>query len=404
MVVTVEDPSYPSVPKEELTRRHDALRRMLPGLDLDLMLIATNPNLFYLTGSMQEGLLAVSGKAVQPTYFVRRVFERGRSESALDDVRPSVSPSKLCEALGIGPVRRLGLELDAVPHGWAERLRKGLGGEAIGLLDVSSAIRGLRAAKSPWEVARIEEAARQGDAAMERVAEVLREGMTELEVAIEVEVAMRKEGWEGFTRMHRFGSEMFLGSVLSGPSAARPTSHQAVMGGWGLSPAMPHGASRRRIGRGEPVAVDLTGVHMGYVSDETRTFSVGPLPEELREGQHAAQEILRAVVRELRPGVLNAQPWERAAALAQELGVAVGFMGVGRDRMRFIGHGVGLELDELPVLAEGVPGTVPEGATVAVEPKLVYPGVGVLGEEDTYLVAKDGTRQLTRTRPGPIEV
>jgi len=197
---------------------------------------------------------------------------------------------------------------------------------------------------------------------------------------------------------------MFLGSVLSGPSATRPTFHQAVMGGWGLSPAMPHGASRRRIGRGEPVAVDLTGIHMGYVSDETRTFSVGPLPEGLREGQRAAQEILRDVVRELRPGVLNTKPWERAAALAQELGVAEGFMGVGSERMRFIGHGVGLELDELPVLAEGFPGTVPEGATVAIEPKIVYPDVGVLGEENTYLVAKDGTRQLTRARPGPIEV
>jgi Xaa-Pro aminopeptidase len=197
---------------------------------------------------------------------------------------------------------------------------------------------------------------------------------------------------------------MFLGSVLSGPSATRPTFHQAVMGGWGLSPAMPHGASRRRIGRGEPVAVDLTGVHMGYISDETRTFSVGPLPEELREGQHAAQEILREVVRELRPGIQNTRPWERAAALAQELGVAEGFMGVGRERMRFIGHGVGLELDELPVLSEGSPGTVPDGATVAIEPKIVYPGVGVLGEENTYLVAKDGTRQLTKARPGPIEV
>jgi len=404
MVATVEDPSYPIVPKEELTRRHVALRRTLPGLDLDLMLVATNPNLFYLTGSMQEGLLAVSDRTPQPTYFVKRVYERGRSESVLDDVRPSVGPSKLCEALGIGPVKRLGLELDAVPYAWAERLRKGLGGEGMELVDVSTAIRGLRAAKSPWEVARIEEAARQGDAAMERVAEVLREGMTELEVAIEVEVAMRKEGWEGFTRMHRFGSEMFLGSVLSGPSAARPTFHQAVMGGWGLSPAMPHGASRRKVRRGEPVAVDVTGIHMGYVSDETRTFSVGPLSEELRNGQRTAQEILIAVVRELRPGVLNTRPWELAAALARELGVAEGFMGVGRERMRFIGHGVGLELDELPVLAEGSPGTVPDGATVAIEPKLVYTGVGVLGEENTYVVAKDGTRQLTRARPGPIEV
>ncbi len=392
------------VPREELDRRHEALWRRLPDLGVDLVLVATNPNLYYFTGSMQEGLLALSPSLPGPVYLAKRVHERARRESALDDVRPAVSPKRLCEALGMCPVWRVGLELDSVPHAWAERLRNGLGGEGVGLVDVSTALREVRSVKSPWEVRMLEAAAAQSDAAMERVAEVLREGMTELELSKEIVATMRGLGWEGVVRMHRFGSEMFLGGVLSGPSATSPTFHQAVMGGRGLSPALPHGASRKRIRRGEPVAVDLCGVHAGYISDTTRTFSVGPLPEELRARQLAGQDILYGLERELRPGASLSGIWDLASRLAEELGVAEGFMGVGGEKMRFIGHGVGLELDELPVLADGFPGVLAEGATVAVEPKLVYPDVGVLGEENTYHITADGPRQLTLARKGPIEV
>jgi Xaa-Pro dipeptidase len=392
------------VAREELDRRHEALWARLPDLGVDLALVATNPNLYYLAGSMQEGLLAISPSLPGPVYLAKRVHGRARLESALDDVRPAVSPRKLCEALGMCPVKRLGLELDSVPYAWADRLRKGMGGEGIELVDVSAALREVRSVKSPWEVRMLEAAAAQSDAAMERVAEVLREGVTELELSKEIVATMRGLGWEGFVRMHRFGSEIFLGGVMSGASATRPSFHQAVMGGRGLSPALPHGASRRKVARGEPVAVDLCGVHAGYISDTTRTFSVGPLPEELRARQLAGQDILYTLERELRPGASLSGIWDIALRLAEERGVAEGFMGVGGEKMRFIGHGVGLELDELPVLADGFPGTLLEGATVAVEPKLVYPDVGVLGEENTYLVTADGPRQLTLARKGPIEV
>lgn len=400
---------YPRVPGPELDLRHGALGPRLWALELDLALIGTNPNLYYLTGSMQEGMVALSEGLAHPVYLARRTYDRARYESALEDVRAAVSPSKLCDALGVGPVDRLGLELDALPYGWVERVRAGLvkasqGGTGPELVDISPVLREARSVKSAWEVGMVEAAAKQSDAAMGRVPEVLREGMTELELSTEVEATMRGLGWEGITRMHRFGSEMFMGGVLSGPSGARSTNFQAVIGGWGLSPAVPHGATRRRIRRGEPVTVDICGSHAGYLTDETRTFSVGPLPEPLREAQSAGEELLRTLEREVRPGMQLAKVWERARALSQDLGVSEGFMGVGDDRMRFIGHGVGLELDELPVLAEGMLGVLPEGAVVALEPKLVHPGKGVLGEENTYHVTADGLRILTRARRGLVEV
>jgi Xaa-Pro aminopeptidase len=239
---------------------------------------------------------------------------------------------------------------------------------------------------------------------MERARLVISEGMTELELAAELERELRRQGMEGLVRMHRFGSEMHVGGVLAGLSATMPTWHQAVMGGGGLSPSLPHGASRRKVQRGEPIAVDLCGVSMGYISDETRTFVLGSLPDEAAEVLAATQEVLRAMEAELRVGASNEAVWMAAEAMAEEERVDEGFMGVGATKMRFIGHGVGLELDELPILADGMSGHIPEGATVAVEPKVVLPGYGVLGEENTYHVTSSGVKQLTRAPPGPIEV
>ena len=99
------------VPRSELGRRHGSLHQRLDGLQLDMTLIATNVNLYYLAGSMQEGMLAMSGELPGPVYLARRAFDRARHESALEDVRPAVGPAKLSGALGVSTVRRLGLEL-----------------------------------------------------------------------------------------------------------------------------------------------------------------------------------------------------------------------------------------------------------------------------------------------------
>jgi Xaa-Pro dipeptidase len=389
-------------PKAEVERRHRTLWPQLEAAGLDMTIVMSNPNLYYLTGSIQEGMVVLSPHCPGPVYMVRRVLERARFESPLDQIRPMVGSKHLREALGVKQVRRLGIELSTVPHAWVERIRASLGD--VELFDVTPTLRGVRSVKSEWEVARVEEAARQVDKAMERARTVLREGMTELELAAELEREMRHHGHEGLVRMHRFGSEMHVGGVLSGPSATIPTWHQAVMGGTGLSPSLPHGASRRKIQRNEPIAIDLCGISGGYISDETRTFVIGHLREDAMEVQAATQEILQSIEVELAVGAHNEVIWLAAEAMAEEEGVSEGFMGIGDTKMRFIGHGVGLELDELPVLAAGISGHVPDGAVVAIEPKVVIKGYGVLGEENTYHVTSGGVRQLTLAPPGPIVV
>ena len=262
-MTTLDAGKDPRTPREELKHRHGALSRCLAPLDIDLTVVVTNPNLYYLTGSIQEGLLALSNHHSGPIYMVRRVLERAKYESHLKDVRPAVSPKKLEEALGLTRVRSLRLELVSVPVAWAERIRSAFGGRGVEMVDISHVMREVRAVKSAWEVDRIVEGAAQIDTAMERAKEVIREGMTELELSAELEFAMRRMGHEGLVRMHRFNSEMHIGGVLSGPSAAKPTWHQAVMGGGGLSPSLPHGASDRKIRKGEPIAIDLCGISNG---------------------------------------------------------------------------------------------------------------------------------------------
>jgi Xaa-Pro aminopeptidase len=394
----------PRTPQVELYRRHDLLQSRLETMDVDLVLVTTNPNLYYLTGSIQNGMVAVSKELSEPVYLVKRIFERGKWESALNDIRAAVPPSELINTLGIPGVKKLGLELDLVPHGWAERIRKGVGGEGVELVDVSYDLRELRSVKTYWEVQQIAQAGKQVDAAMERVKEVLTEGITELEVSIEAERTMRALGHEGFVRMHRFNSEMYYGGVLSGPSATVPSWHQAVMGGHGLSPALPHGASRRKIKKGEPVAVDLCGTYRGYIADETRIFVMGGLRRDLHVKQLGAQEILRTLEREVRPGMVCADAWKKALHIAQEFEVEDSFMGVDEHRLKFIGHGVGIELDELPILADRIRSTIPEDAVVALEPKLVFPEIGVLGEENTYHVTSGGLKRLTNAPSGLTQV
>jgi len=208
-------------PRQEVERRHRKLWPHLESAGLDMTIVISNPNLYYLTGSIQEGMVVLSPHLKGPVYMVRRVLERARFESPLDDVRPMVGSKHLRDALGVQRVERLGIELSSVPHSWVERIKASLGG--VELFDVTPTLRGVRSVKSDWEVDRIQEASLQVDRAMERAREVLREGMTELELAAELEREMRHQGHEGLVRMHRYGSEMHVGGVLSGPSATIPT-------------------------------------------------------------------------------------------------------------------------------------------------------------------------------------
>jgi len=382
------------VPKTEIESRLHKLQQNLAAADLDAALILQNSDLFYCAGTIQQAHLYVPA-AGEALLMVRKDFDRARGESPIENVISLSSPKQLPDLLrnyGCRIPDRLGMELDVLPVNLYALYRKIFADTEIS--DFSTAIRLQRAVKSAYEIQIIEEAARRSDQVAAAVPEFLREGIPEIELAGLVEARARKLGHQGIIRMRLWGSEMFYGHLMAGPSAAVPSFLASPTGGASLSPAVAQGPSLRPIGRNEPVLVDYVFAYQGYLSDHTRVFALGGVPESLQQAHRAMLQIQARVKSEARAGVRSGDIYDIATTLAAELGYGEHFMGTGPHRIRFTGHGIGLELDEFPFLAKGQDLSLEENMVIAFEPKLIFPGIGVVGIENSHVVTKDGLRQL----------
>lgn len=385
-----------TTPAAELTNRIAALQREMASLDLEAVLISQNADLFYFTGSIQQGVLFIpmQGEAL---YMVRKDHRRARMESGLRNVIPFKSlkefPTLLAEH-NLKMPERAGLELDVLPVTVARRFEKILGDCRIE--DAAHIIRTVRAVKSEYEIEILKDAALLLGRAHKRAKEVVREGVTDFEVAAELEYEMRKAGHQGMVRMRGFNGELFYGQVFSGPDSAVPTYSDTPLGGMGVSPSFPQGASYKTIRPNEPLIVDLVGVFDGYIVDQTRMFCVGGLPDTLLQAfadMRKIQDHARSIAV---PGVTWGGVYDDCIELAEELGYSENFMGAPEARVSFIGHGVGIELDEYPFIARGFNDyELQENMVFAFEPKAVYPGVGAVGIENTFRVAADGLKNIT---------
>ena len=389
-----------SIPAAEIEGRVARFQEALRAAELDGALVLQETDLVYLAGTGQSAHLIVPAEG-EPALFVRKTLERAREESPLARVEPLRSLRELPAALASCGLEGglLGLELDVLPAaaylGYARRL------DGFELADCSLPLRRVRAVKTTWELERIHVAAEQLSHVAEWMARHARPGMTELELAAELERELRLAGHQGPIRFRAFNNELFYGSVLAGPSGAVPGSTETPIVGPGPNVAVSKGASARPIEEGEPILIDFAGAHEGYLADQTRTFSLGPLPRYLEEPYEAAREIMHRVAAEARPGVTGADLYEKAMELA---GDREGFMGWGDERVSFIGHGIGLEIDELPLLARGWDEPLEAGMVFALEPKFVFPEVGAVGIENSYLVTGDGVERLTSAPEDLIEL
>ncbi len=390
-------------PFSELCIRLEKLQQSMREQEIGGALILQNADLFYFSGTVQQGQLYIPAEG-EPVLMIRKDFERAKSESHLRQVISFQSPRQFPEILeqqGLAVPAKLGMELDVLPArqylSFADML------EQTRIVDISRSIRLVRAVKSSYEVNLIREAARFSDHLAGFVPEVLREGMTEVELAGRIEAEARRCGHQGLVRMRLFGGELFYGHVMAGATAAEPSYLASPTGGAGVSPAMGQGASLRPIGRHEPVLVDLVFVLDGYLSDHTRIFSIGELPEDLAAAHNAMLEVQEMVKKAARPGVQAGDLYEMALAKAEDYGLGEYFMGAGEQRIRFVGHGVGLELDEFPFLARGQKLSLEAGMVIALEPKAILPGKGVVGIENTHVVTENGLEQFG-TWPEAVKV
>ena len=358
------------------------------GLAGALLLNAVD--VFYLSGTGQNAALFVPASGA-PVLLVRKSFARARAEAGVTDVRPFPSSKELARALGAKG--KIGVAFEAVPQGTLDFWRRCL--PEAELVDAGPILRDQRQVKSPTEIAVLREGARRMCGVFGEIPTFLRAGVRELDLSAELELRLRKAGNEGSPRLRAFNAHFFLGLALAGDGAATPGAFDGPVVGGGLSAANPGGASERLVRPGEPVLFDFTSVHGGYVVDMTRIAVIGALAPELERAFEVARAIQDELARNLRPGVPAAELWEHARGMAEHARLGDRFMGPPGDQARFVGHGLGLELDELPVLAPGFNVGLREGQVVAVEPKFVFPGQGAVGIENTWVVTARGGDKLT---------
>lgn len=390
-------------PREELEQRAVRLQRLMRDAGLDGVLATQNADIFYLSGVVQQAqlYLPVVGS---PVLMVRKHLDRARSVSALPadrvvGVRSLRELPALIEEAG-GRPGRIGLELDTLPVLSYQAYSKALLPLAAELVDASMVFRQARTVKSQYELSQIRQAARVADAGIQAAREHARVGMREIELAAIIEAATRIAGHSGTIRMRFFGQEMHMGHLLSGSSGSIASFMNSPTGGDGPGPWAPYGAGSRRLEQGEPVFIDYSGEWGGYIADQTRMLSIGPLSAFWQDAYAAMLDVETYMAQEARPGMTSGQFFSMAEARAGQLGYGDNFMGPPEaesacQRVPFVGHAVGLELDEWPPLQREHSGVLEEGMVLAVEPKLIFAGLGAIGVEDTYVLTPAGLDPLT---------
>jgi len=383
-------------PATELESRCKRLQELMAGQALDAVLIVQNADLFYFTGTTQSGCLYVPAKG-QPIYMARKEFSRARMESGLKEVVTFGSMKDIPGILsryGYPEPKRIGMELDVVPVSFFERYKKVY--PAAEYLDATPLIRQVRMIKSHYEIHLMKDAADQVHRVWQRAGEIIREGATDLEIAAELEYTARKDGHQGLVRMRGFNSELFYAQIFSGTDSAVPAYADTPLGGLGLNPSFGQSAGLKRIERNEPVIIDFAGCVDGYLIDQTRVFAIGGISDRLRKGYEDMLAVQRRMTEIAVPGAVWGEVYDQCLALAVDLGYADSFMGAKGSQVSFIGHGVGIEIDEYPFIARGFKDmTLEIGMAFAFEPKVVFPGEGAIGIENTFYLSNDGLKQLT---------
>lgn len=371
--------------KEEQRRRILRVTDGMTALGLDAVLLADNASLYYLTGRVFAGYVYITGDGGIKCAVQRPVELDG------PEVVYIRKPEELPAAVGESPLN-LGLELDTMPYSMVERLRAVFPGSRMG--NASAVMRLAREVKTDAEVEQIRISGVCQERVYRRIPHLYREGMTDIELQVEIERTSRLEGCLGQFRISGGSMELFMGNIIAGDNADAPSPYDFAMGGEGMSPSLPVGANGTEIKPGMTVMIDVNGNYTGYMTDMTRVFSLGDIAPEAVRAHECSRRIHRELVALGTPGIEARALYDRATAIVKEEGLEHFFMGH-RQHAKFIGHGLGIEINELPVIAPRSRDIISAGQVIALEPKFVIPGTGAVGVENTYCVTDSGWKCLT---------
>lgn len=372
--------------KDEFNLRLDKVRREMAPSHTDAILVSDNAALYYLTGRVYSGYAYIPATG-HPLFFVKRPVTLGG-----DFVQHIRKPEQIAETIGLNVPATIGLELSAVPYSAIIRLKNIFPQAAM--TDATAMLSAARAVKTPFEIEKITMSGIRQERVYRRVPHLFQEGMTDIELQVEIERTSRLEGCLGQFRISGNDMELYMGNVLVGENADIPTPYDFAMGGKGLDPSLPVGCNGTVIREKESVMVDVNGNFTGYMTDMTRTFAVEQLDDTAMKAHRCSIDICHTLAAMARPGVEAKALYEKAEEMAREAGLHNYFMGH-RQKAGFVGHGLGIEINEHPVIAPRSRDILAEGNVVAFEPKFVIPGTGAVGIENTYVITADGTRCLT---------
>ena len=373
---------------EEQALRLEKVRGIMNEKKIDALLISDNANKYYLTGRVFSGYIYLPLKG-EPIYFVKRpVTMKG------DGVVSIRKPEQIAESIGMLPPATIGLELATASYSKVERLRRIF--PQSELADASSVMSAARAVKTAEELEKIRISGIKQDHVYRKIPTLYTQGMTDVELQVEIERESRLEGCLGQFRINGDDMELYMGNILVGDNADVPTPYDFAMGGEGMDPSLPVGCNGTVIKPGNSVMVDVNGNYTGYMTDMTRTYYVEEIGDLARKAHECSIAICHRLAELGRPGTEAKALYEEAEKMAREAGLHEYFMGH-RQKAGFVGHGVGIEINELPVIAPRSRDILQENNVIALEPKFVIPKTGAVGIENTYVVTPDGLKPLTNT-------
>lgn len=384
------------VPHTEIDARIAAVQKRLRQEDIDALLIVQRMDLFYFSGTAQSGYLYIPNQGAA-TLFIRRYLPRAQKESAIQSIMPIASvkalPRQISDIYG-GLPAAMGVECDVMPVRDFRFLEKIFAG--VRLVDGSDPILATRQVKSSWELAQMEQTAALSAEIFRYIGTAIRPGITEIAFSGQIEAFARSRGHGAGLRVRNYLTEGYAWHILSGSNGGKLGALDSPASGEGTSPAFPCGAGNKRLAAGEPIMIDIATVRNGYHMDETRMFAMRSVPPQAMKAGRAAEEIFEALVTAIRPGMVVHELYDIAVAKAAALGYGDRFLGPQDYQVSFVGHGIGLELVEPPIVARGKTDILEAGMVLALEPKIVFENHFCAGIESVVAVTATGARPLTR--------
>lgn len=381
-----------NIPRSELDLRLEKIREGMSGLGADALLVSANANIYYLTGRVFAGYILITDRECR--FFIRRpLFLEGEN---IDYIR---KPEEIPSILGDRRFSNVAIEMNRESYSGCLRLMK-LFPEAE-FRNADTAIDSAREVKTPAQIELIRESGIMQTEVYRKIPDLYRPGMTDTALQIAIETESRLHGCLGQFRISGNSMELFMANILAGDNADNPTPYDFAMGGAGADPSLPVGADGTVIRPGMSVMIDCNGNYTGYMTDMTRTFALGELAPEAVRAHECSIRICREVAAAGIPGAEASALYRLAAGIAEKEGLGKYFMGH-RQKAGFVGHGVGIEINESPVIAPKSRHVLQAGNVIALEPKFVIPGTGAVGIENTYLVTENGGMVSLTTAPEEI--